>query len=348
MPLSSILEIIPMEHLPHIDRKIFAMSPRSEPSFEACGLNAIDLSKEDKWFDPGNARLNDGQCSWVGFLEDRTFSECPFPPPKTLDLCDTPMSMSPVSVASTGYLTDTQGCHEAPDFVEMSRTSSESSWTRGRGLDVPFTPDSTTRHRKALDQRCACPGYSHPFGITHDCAGDAKRISQTAWTCREPECGKSYSRRDSYLRHQHAHKVDSHPCKICSREKKQKSFKRKDHLKEHVRKCHSGKGDKDIWSYRSVVHRSEIECPDFAVDVGMGSQKQQAVRALVETLGYVLGDHDPRLDFADLGEKMAALSESDMKSVVGSMASVGATMAQGILSATTGLDHPAPDCESAP
>lgn len=345
MPLSSITEMIPMEPLSHIDRRIFAMSSHSESSFEACGLNAIDLSKEDKWSGPGNALLNDGQCSLVGFLEDTTL-ERPVSPSKTLDLCDTPMSLSTVSVIPAGYLANTQSCHDTPDFVEMSRTSSESSWTWESGLDVPFMPASTTEHLTAVDQRCACPGHNHPFRNTHDRVDHAKRISQTAWKCLEPECGKSYSRRDSFLRHQHAHRVDSHPCKICSREKKQKSFKRKDHLKEHVRKCHSGRGDNDMWSLRGSLHQSGLDCSAFAVDVGMGSQKQQAVRAFVETLGYVLGDHVSKFDFGDLGEKMAALSESDMKSVVGSMASVGATMAQTILSATTGLDHPAPESGS--
>jgi len=69
----------------------------------------------------------------------------------------------------------------------------------------------------------------------------------------------------------------------------------------------------------------------------MGSQ-QQAVRVMVETMGAVLDDDDATREF---GEKMDALSDSDRLSVVGSMASVGTTMAQTILSATAGCDRPA-------
>jgi hypothetical protein len=112
-----------------------------------------------------------------------------------------------------------------------------------------------------------------------------------------------------------------------------------------VRKCHSGKGDNgiDIWSLRNSIHQNKLDRSDFAVDVGMGSLQQQAVKVLVETLSNVLGDHDPKLDFGEFGNKMTSLSDSDIKSVVGSMASVGATMAQTILSATTGLNNPAPE-----
>jgi hypothetical protein len=137
--------------------------------------------------------------------------------------------------------------------------------------------------------------------------------------------------------------MDSHPCKICSRDKKQKSFKRKDHLKEHVRKCHPGKDGSGLQKFQDSLHSNEGNRSNSTMDGGIGPLQQQAVRAFVETLGHVLGDHDPKLDFGDFGNKMTALSSSDMKSVVGSMAKVGATMAQTILSATTGLGHPAPE-----
>ena len=325
----------------HIDPEIFTTSPRNNSFFRAYGVNAVNGFTEYQRFSAEDAQMLEEQDFWVEC--SKSFWASSASPPGTLELGDTPMVLPITSAAPTGYPSNTQSCRDAPDVVEMSRNSSESSCTGERTLDVPFTPDSTGKHRKVVDQRCACSGYNHPFGNIHDRADHAKRICQIAWRCPEPECGKSYNRRDSFLRHQHTHKVDSYPCKICFREKKQKSFKRKDHLKEHVRKCHSGRGDNFIWSLRSPLNQSELDYSAFAVDVGMGTQKQQAVRTFVETLGYVLGDHDPKLDFGDLGDNITALSESDMKSVVGSMASVGATMAQTILSASTGLDHPSPE-----
>lgn len=339
-------ETIPVEKLSHIDRQIFTMSPRNLTS-EACGLNTIDLFREDQWLNPQNAQLIDEQCSRVGFPEDKTFWDVSKSPPGTIELCDTPISLSAIPAALEGSLTNSQSCHDAPNFVYMSRTSSESLETWERGLDTSFMPDSTNQYRKAVDQQYACSECDHQLDSIDGRASHAKRISKTAWTCSEPECGKSYSRRDTFLRHQNAHKVNSHPCKICLREKKQKSFKRKDHLKEHVRKCHSGKGEHDIWSFRNSVHQRSIDHSDSAVDVGMGSLQQQAVEILVDTLGNVLENHNPKLDFGDFRRKLNALSDSDMKSVVGSMASVGATMAQTILSATTGLDHSVPESGSA-
>ena len=346
MPPSSMAETIPVEKLSHIDREIFTMSPRNLTS-EACGLNTIDLFREDQWLNLRDAQLIDEQCSWVGFPEYKTFWEVSKSPPGTIELCDTPISLLAIPAALGGCPTNNQSCHDAPNFVYMSRTSSESSETWERGLNISSMPDSINQYRQAGDQRYACSECDHQLDSTDGRASHAKRISKTVWTCSEPECGKSYSRRDTFLRHQNAHKVDSHPCKICLREKKQKSFKRKDHLKEHVRKCHSGRGENDIWSFRNSVQRKESDHSDSAVDVGMGSLQQQAVEILVDTLGNVLENHDPKLDFGDFRRKLNALSDSDMKSVVGSMASVGATMAQTILSATCGLDHSVPERGSA-
>lgn len=343
MGISSMTETTSTENSLHVDREVFTMPPCNNSSLEACRFNAADLFSDDQLFDPENARLIDRQCYWVESPNDKTFWEYPASPLRTLESYDTPMSLSTISAAPTSYLANLQRCHDALEIVEMSRTSSESSWTWERGLEETSTPEVTNQHREVVDQRCACPRCDHPFGSNHDCAGHTKRISQSPWMCPEPECGKSYSRRDTFLRHRNAHKVDSHPCKMCSREKKQKSFKRKDHLKEHVRRCHSGKVDIDIWTVRNSIHQSKLDQSDFAVDVGMGSPQQQAVKVLVETLSSVLGDHDPKLDFGDFGDKMTALSDADIKSVVGSMTSVGATMAQTILSATTGLDHGAPE-----
>jgi len=69
-----------------------------------------------------------------------------------------------------------------------------------------------------------------------------KRVPHKAWRCAEPFCGRTYARRDTFLRHRATHGDKSHACAICSHHNKQKVFKRKDHLKEHIRNCHLPKG----------------------------------------------------------------------------------------------------------
>ena len=245
MPIVSMTEIIPANTLSNVDRETFALAPRNNQAFATCALNTIDLPGRDECFGTSNAQLIDEQRFSAGLLDDKTFWNLAFPP-ETLELCDTPMSLSPRSVAPTSYPINLQSFSDAPDLVEISRNSFESLETWERALDVSFAPDNTGGNRKAVDRRYACSECDRHSGSIHHRAGHAK---QTAWRCPEPGCGKSYGRRDTFLRHQNAHKVDSHPCKICSKEKKQKSFKRKDHLKEHVRKCHYGKGDGDVWSF---------------------------------------------------------------------------------------------------
>lgn len=66
-----------------------------------------------------------------------------------------------------------------------------------------------------------------------------KGVEHKAWRCAEPFCGRTYARRDTFLRHRATHKDKGHACSVCSLRNKQKVFKRKDHLKEHMRNCHS-------------------------------------------------------------------------------------------------------------
>lgn len=65
-----------------------------------------------------------------------------------------------------------------------------------------------------------------------------KTTSHKAWKCTEPGCSKTYARRDTYSRHRMTHKEYRHFCLECQKDNKQKVFKRKDHLKEHIRNCH--------------------------------------------------------------------------------------------------------------
>lgn len=63
-----------------------------------------------------------------------------------------------------------------------------------------------------------------------------RNVSHKGWKCKD--CGKSYGRRDTFLRHRATHKDGTHKCTQCESVGKQKAFKRKDHLMEHIRKVH--------------------------------------------------------------------------------------------------------------
>lgn len=89
------------------------------------------------------------------------------------------------------------------------------------------------------EQRHVCQECNKLFRNLQELDQHTKRVPHKAWKCAEPMCGKTYARRDTFLRHRATHKDKSHSCPVCSRLNKQKVFARKDHLKEHIRNCHS-------------------------------------------------------------------------------------------------------------
>jgi hypothetical protein len=89
------------------------------------------------------------------------------------------------------------------------------------------------------EQRHICQECNRLFKNLQELDQHAKSVPHKPWKCAEPLCGKMYARRDTFVRHRATHKHKSHACPICSHQNKQKFFTRKDHLKEHIRNCHS-------------------------------------------------------------------------------------------------------------
>lgn len=100
--------------------------------------------------------------------------------------------------------------------------------------------DSTFSTEKDLD-RHRCSECHEFFGTLQALDRHTQESSHKAWKCQEPGCYREYTRRDTFLRHRTAHGNNAHACVECLSDGKSKVFKRKDHLGEHVRKCH-GKG----------------------------------------------------------------------------------------------------------
>jgi len=68
----------------------------------------------------------------------------------------------------------------------------------------------------------------------------AKMENHKAYQCNFFDCGRGYSRRDSYVRHIASHKgFGHHVCGICARSGQIKTFKRRDNLIQHERACHA-------------------------------------------------------------------------------------------------------------
>jgi hypothetical protein len=116
---------------------------------------------------------------------------------------------------------------EYPRFKEKPGTSRSNSSTE------------TECSNEDDQQGHACQECNKVFRNLQELDQHTKRVPHKAWKCAEPFCGRTYARRDTFLRHRATHKDKSHACYICSHHNKQKVFARKDHLKEHIRNCHS-------------------------------------------------------------------------------------------------------------
>lgn len=109
--------------------------------------------------------------------------------------------------------------------------------------------------QEEVSQRIACSECDRDFANLRALDKHTQKTSHKAWRCSEPGCGKSYARRDTFLRHRAAHKENSHSCFACLREGREKVFKRKDHLREHMRSCHTkgSEGIRSVWPQFAMI-----------------------------------------------------------------------------------------------
>jgi hypothetical protein len=89
-------------------------------------------------------------------------------------------------------------------------------------------------------QRLSCSECTRVFGNLSALSKHVQSTSHKAWRCAEAGCEKTYARRDTFLRHRVAHRDDAlnHVCLVCLQINKRKVFRRKDHLRDHMRNCH--------------------------------------------------------------------------------------------------------------
>ncbi|GAB7325176.1 hypothetical protein MBLNU13_g09256t1 [Cladosporium sp. NU13] len=170
---------------------------------------------------------------------------------------------------------------------------STSSW------DTDYSQDESCR-------RLSCSECTRTFENLSALNRHTQSTSHKAWRCIEAGCEKTYARRDTFLRHRVAHRDDAlnHVCLFCLQINKSKVFRRKDHLRDHMRKCHS----------KGIERKAKTVAPLVPV-------QKQAMKELVRSLGTVLGEQN-KCFIEDLGDKMNALSGPDIESIAQGMAGV--------------------------
>ena len=92
----------------------------------------------------------------------------------------------------------------------------------------------------------------------------ASESGHASFLCDYQDCGKTFSRLDTYQRHQKKHQEDANrfPCKYCKKYRGMNGFKRKDHLTQHLRGYHHiGEGEaKSLWTVRRSCNH--VDCPE--------------------------------------------------------------------------------------
>lgn len=149
-------------------------------------------------------------------------------------------SFSNVAKAQPSFPTNVQSAPDRTLRIEEAEA---------QGIQSP-TSDRTIEHaHDEISRAPVCSECHQAFGTLRALDKHTQSTSHKAWTCSAKGCGKSYARRDTFLRHRSTHKDSNHSCITCLMAGKQKVFKRKDHLREHMRNCHS----RDADNLRSVI-----------------------------------------------------------------------------------------------
>lgn len=154
-------------------------------------------------------------------------------------------------------------------ILRLDQSSCSEAGTRLSDLVIPSASIQTTPYSKSLaiatpDQK-SCRICGLQFDSLTLLEQHSRRAFHRIHCCNYPGCGKSYYRRDVYIRHKAKHRDgESHICRLCECLGQEKAFKRKDHLNQHVRNCHWSK-ESGTWvpgaQGRSQMNQGSLEPP---------------------------------------------------------------------------------------
>ena len=131
-----------------------------------------------------------------------------------------------------------------PGLCVPRRESNESDFSYAMGtlnlMPENLVPSWSPNIQTESMSRWPCEQCNHSFSTSQKLETHARLEKHRAFFCKQ--CNKGYSRRDTYVRHTAKHKTSElFYCEICQLNKETKAFKRKDHLRQHV-KIHERNG----------------------------------------------------------------------------------------------------------
>jgi len=160
------------------------------------------------------------------------------------------------------------------EILRLDQSSCPEEGTRLSDLVIPSASSQTAPYSESLV--IATPDHKscHICGLQFDSLALLEQHSRKAFhrihCCNYPGCGKSYYRRDVFIRHKAKHRDgESHICRLCQCLGQEKAFKRKDHLNQHVRNCHRSK-ESGTWTL-GAQGRSQTNQDSWEPPLGIGS-----------------------------------------------------------------------------
>ncbi|ESZ92402.1 hypothetical protein SBOR_7210 [Sclerotinia borealis F-4128] len=142
-------------------------------------------------------------------------------------------------------------------------------------------------------------GYSDKIFACHQCGDGFMNTGQldqhgrnsghSAYLCHYPDCVTTTGRIDDLIRHQSCHKskVPRHPCLHCRTYRGNNGFKRKDHLRQHIRNYHKI----DMEFHTGDIQLSPFRCRQTGCDDYHVAQKQH-LRSLDDLTQHMRNEHN--------------------------------------------------------
>ncbi|KAF2098172.1 hypothetical protein NA57DRAFT_57338 [Rhizodiscina lignyota] len=119
--------------------------------------------------------------------------------------------------------------NESANSISYSQAGLQSGGWYGSGLlDVENTAPGN------LPGSTSAPPDDAAVHLNDNSSSD----SQAQFACTEPGCDRTYHLASSLSRHRATHTSRRFPCKYCRKYQGEDAFKRKDHLRQHIQRCH--------------------------------------------------------------------------------------------------------------
>ena len=216
------------------------------------------LRDHNLWFDDAYTCEPESSSSAIKEIESvpRVWTETDFDELQRTDSVPTAIFYPDVPSPEFAHPSSIDAYGRQKGTVSDQRTpSSTAGRTKQERASTPAVHSDREYRQEDEAQRLICSECGLEFENLQGLDKHSKSTQHKAWRCQEVGCGKMYARRDTFLRHRIKHTDNVHPCHTCSRINKHKVFKRKDHLKEHMRNCHS----RSVDGTRSVPQHKRLK-----------------------------------------------------------------------------------------